>query len=62
MTELTNNFDYLQSFIDEQIWDEARIFIGLSAFNDGIKSPIFKGILISESNIKNDALKIYAKD
>lgn len=52
----------LQSFIDEQLWDEARIFIGLSAFKDGIKSPIFKGILISESNIKNDALKIYAKD
>ncbi len=52
----------LQSFIDEQLWDEARVFIGLSEFNDGIKAPLLKGILISESKIKNDSLKIYAKD
>ncbi len=52
----------LQSFIDEKLWDEARIFTGLSEFKDGIKAPIFKGILISESKIKKDSLKIYAKD
>jgi len=31
----------LQLFIDEDLWDEARIFMGLIKFKDGIKSPEF---------------------
>jgi len=29
----------LQSFITENLWDEAKIFVGNHFFNDGIKSP-----------------------
>ena len=39
----------LQTFIDENLWDEARIFIGSTEFNDGIKAPTFSGKLISET-------------
>ncbi|WP_179349730.1 bifunctional diaminohydroxyphosphoribosylaminopyrimidine deaminase/5-amino-6-(5-phosphoribosylamino)uracil reductase RibD [Winogradskyella pacifica] len=52
----------LQTFINEELWDEARIFTGTVEFKDGTKAPELKGRLISESRIKNDLLKIYAKD
>jgi diaminohydroxyphosphoribosylaminopyrimidine deaminase/5-amino-6-(5-phosphoribosylamino)uracil reductase len=29
----------LQTFIDANLWDEARIFIGNSRFNTGAKAP-----------------------
>ncbi|MBC2845486.1 bifunctional diaminohydroxyphosphoribosylaminopyrimidine deaminase/5-amino-6-(5-phosphoribosylamino)uracil reductase RibD [Winogradskyella flava] len=50
----------LQTFIDEDLWDEARIFTGAAEFQDGIKAPKLSGQLMSESGIDNDILKIYA--
>ncbi len=52
----------LQTFINEELWDEARVFIGDVEFKTGIKTPKLKGLLISESRIKSDLLRIYAKD
>ena len=52
----------LQTFIDENLWDEARVFIGDFEFKTGVKAPKLRGTLISESKIKNDLLRIYAKD
>lgn len=52
----------LQTFIDENLWDEARIFTGTSTFKEGVKSPKISGRLISEENIINDILKIYKND
>lgn len=52
----------LQTFIDENLWDEARVFTGNSKFNEGIKAPIFSGKLISEEKILVDTLKIYKND
>lgn len=53
----------LQTFIDENLWDEARIFIGKTKFKEGIKAPnLKKGRLISEQNILDDCLKIYKND
>lgn len=52
----------LQTFIDENLWDEARIFTGAIEFKDGIKAPKLKGKLINEDVILNDRLKtIYNK-
>lgn len=48
----------LQLFIDANIWDEARVFIGNKDFKDGIKSPVFSGKLISQYKIDDDVLKI----
>ncbi|WP_339894332.1 bifunctional diaminohydroxyphosphoribosylaminopyrimidine deaminase/5-amino-6-(5-phosphoribosylamino)uracil reductase RibD [uncultured Algibacter sp.] len=52
----------LQSCIDANLWDEARVFTGQLEFKKGIKAPKFKGKLISEENIITDTLKIYKND
>ena len=52
----------LQTFIDEGLWDEARIFIGKTEFKSGTKAPQLNGRLISEKLIKEDLLKIYKND
>ncbi len=49
----------LQTFIDANLWDEARIFKGKNSFKNGIKAPIFSGNFISEQAILNDRLLIY---
>ena len=52
----------LQTFIDENLWDEARVFTGQVKFKKGIKAPNFQGELISEENFITDTLKIYKND
>ncbi|MFV0564539.1 MAG: bifunctional diaminohydroxyphosphoribosylaminopyrimidine deaminase/5-amino-6-(5-phosphoribosylamino)uracil reductase RibD [Flavobacteriaceae bacterium] len=52
----------LQTFIDENLWDEARIFSNNIKFNEGVEAPAFSGTLISESTILNDTLKTYTND
>jgi len=48
----------LQTFIDANLWDEARIFVGNTSFNKGVKAPIIPGNEISAENIQSDVLKI----
>ncbi|WP_062060529.1 bifunctional diaminohydroxyphosphoribosylaminopyrimidine deaminase/5-amino-6-(5-phosphoribosylamino)uracil reductase RibD [Aquimarina longa] len=48
----------IQSFINNNLWDEARIFKGTSMFKSGIKAPIYKGAMISKKTILNDTLTI----
>ena len=52
----------LQTFIDENIWDEARVFVGETTFKVGVKAPVFKKVVKEEINIKTDVLKIYTND
>lgn len=52
----------LQTFIDENLWDEARVFVGTSTLKKGIKAPQFSGKLISEEKIIDDTLNIYVKN
>ncbi|GAB4158512.1 MAG: bifunctional diaminohydroxyphosphoribosylaminopyrimidine deaminase/5-amino-6-(5-phosphoribosylamino)uracil reductase RibD [Winogradskyella sp.] len=52
----------LQTFIDEDLWDEARLFIGKIQFKEGLKAPKFKGRLVAEQHIVDDCLKIYTND
>jgi diaminohydroxyphosphoribosylaminopyrimidine deaminase/5-amino-6-(5-phosphoribosylamino)uracil reductase len=52
----------LQTFIDANLWDEARVFTGETSFVKGIKAPIFLAKITSEIKIKNDILKIYNND
>ena len=52
----------LETFINENLWDEARIFKGDSLFKKGVKSPKFSRKLISEEKIINDTLSIYFND
>lgn len=52
----------LQTFIDENLWDEARVFKGNTKFNVGVKAPLLDGKLISEEKISTDILKWYIND
>lgn len=49
----------LQTFIDANLWDEARIFKGTTSFMDGTKAPVFVGKFIRQENISNDTLSIF---
>jgi diaminohydroxyphosphoribosylaminopyrimidine deaminase/5-amino-6-(5-phosphoribosylamino)uracil reductase len=49
----------LQAFIDQQVWDEARIFISPQTFETGIKGPVFSGVLDNQYKIKRDWLNVY---
>lgn len=52
----------LQTFIDENLWDKARVFSGKTTFKEGVKAPKLSGVLISEETITDDILKIYRND
>ena len=52
----------LQTFINENLWDEARIFIGKTEFKSGTKAPQINGRLISEKKLKEDRIKFYIND
>jgi diaminohydroxyphosphoribosylaminopyrimidine deaminase/5-amino-6-(5-phosphoribosylamino)uracil reductase len=48
----------LQSFIDDNLWDEARVFIGAISIKKGLKPPYLNGISKTEK-IKDDQLKLF---
>ena len=50
----------LQSFIDMDLWDEARVFVGASTFEKGIKAPVFQGEKTEELQIATDKLIMYS--
>jgi len=52
----------LQTFIDENLWDEARVFVGNANFEKGVKSPNFDKKVKEKINIQTDVLKIYKND
>jgi len=51
----------LQTFIDANIWDEARIFAGQNSFSTGIKAPSIEGNLVSVQNIEGDKLRLISR-
>ena len=52
----------LQSFIDKNLWDEARIFTANKTLVEGVKSPNIKGEIIYETAINEDKLEIIKND
>lgn len=50
----------LQTFIDEKLWDEARIFIGSAKFYNGTKAPSITGQRVKKDKIESDELLIYS--
>ena len=52
----------LQTFIDENLWDEAMVFIGDVNLEEGTKVPEIHGKLYSKKKIKTDILNIYKND
>ncbi len=52
----------LQSFIDENLWDEARIFKGVTRFGKGIKAPVITGTPVAFEQATKDYLIILKND
>ncbi len=48
----------LQSFIEADLWDEARIFTGLVLLHSGIRSPKITGNIIENHKVDADQLQI----
>lgn len=49
----------LNSFINEDCWDEARVFTSNSTFGKGIRPPELDGKIVSKESIFADQLTIY---
>jgi len=52
----------LQSFINANLWDEARVFIGNINLSGGIKAPKIDSQMYSKKYIDNDMLMIYKNE
>jgi len=52
----------IQTFIDENLWDEARVFSGALTFNEGTKAPFLDVSFFNEENLMGDRLKTYIND
>jgi diaminohydroxyphosphoribosylaminopyrimidine deaminase/5-amino-6-(5-phosphoribosylamino)uracil reductase len=50
--------EVLTHFIENGLWDEARIFTGMVNFNDGVKAPAISGKIRSEEGFEKSRLKI----
>ncbi len=51
--------EIFDSFLAQDLWDEARVFIGQKTFQDGTLAPVIKGSVVSEYSIFKDRLLVY---
>ena len=49
----------IQTFINENLWDEARVFKGSVNFKQGVKAPVINRVPDSSSRLTDDLLSIY---
>ena len=49
----------LQSFIDENLWDEAMVFVGATEFEKGLKAPKIEKAPIETIQVSTDTLHIF---
>lgn len=52
----------LESLIEENLWDEMRVFIGDITFEKGLRAPEFKQNCIKEFDLFKDKLQIFKND
>lgn len=52
----------LQTFIDEGLWDEARVFTGNLEFGAGVAAPALNAEKFNQQELGSDTLKIYHND
>jgi diaminohydroxyphosphoribosylaminopyrimidine deaminase/5-amino-6-(5-phosphoribosylamino)uracil reductase len=52
----------LQHFIDENLWDEIRVFKGNIVFDEGLKAPVFEAKPKFKKNSAEDELLIYTNE
>jgi diaminohydroxyphosphoribosylaminopyrimidine deaminase/5-amino-6-(5-phosphoribosylamino)uracil reductase len=52
----------LSSFLDADLWDEARVFQGVGHFNAGVKAPQLSVLPNSISTVSEDTLRVYYRN
>jgi diaminohydroxyphosphoribosylaminopyrimidine deaminase/5-amino-6-(5-phosphoribosylamino)uracil reductase len=52
----------LRHFIDEDLWDEARIFTGRSDFREGVAAPVIKGRVLQTDEFRLSTLKLIVNE
>ncbi len=52
----------LNNFISDGLWDEARVFTGKTAFNEGVMAPKVHGKFLSETVFSGSTLNIYSRE
>ena len=51
----------LNSFIDCELWDEARLFIGKNIFHSGVKAPRFNGNLLKSEELDDSWMFLFRR-
>jgi len=51
----------LNSFINIDLWDEARVFIGKNNFYRGVKAPVFNAILVKSEELDDSWMSVFYK-
>ena len=49
----------LQSFIDSNLWDEARVILGANSFNEGVQAPFVSKLPTTSFDFSTDKVFIY---
>ncbi len=52
----------LQCFIDEGVFDEARVFVGATSFGEGVPAPKLIDYSYTQEDVQGDVLKHYVHD
>ena len=52
----------IQSFINANLWDEARVFIGTSRFLEGVPAPRIHNHSFRAENVGSDVLVYYSNN
>ncbi len=54
--------EILTHFIENELWDEARIFTGMVDFNDGVKAPSISGRMSSDAGFEKSRLRVLVNE
>lgn len=49
----------LNSFLEDELWDEARVFTGTKTFQSGLKAPVLAKEPLSIARISDDELRVF---
>jgi diaminohydroxyphosphoribosylaminopyrimidine deaminase/5-amino-6-(5-phosphoribosylamino)uracil reductase len=52
----------LESYIKNELWDEARVFIGNTRFGSGVKAPVTSWFLDKEEYLDDSLFRIYYRE
>jgi diaminohydroxyphosphoribosylaminopyrimidine deaminase/5-amino-6-(5-phosphoribosylamino)uracil reductase len=51
----------LNSFINKDLWDEARVFTGKNNFYRGVKAPVFDALLVKSEELDDSWMSLFHK-